>query len=70
MPSSDVDEWHRLVSEVPEQEEITIIAVSVALVLLSQCYSIDAIHGRMSHDAEARELDIYLLVGSEYLAES
>ena len=46
-------EWHRLVSEVPEQEEITIITVSVALVLLSQCHSIDAIHGRVSHDAEA-----------------
>ena len=30
-PCSDMDEWHRFVSEIPQQKEITVIIVSVAL---------------------------------------
>ena len=70
LPCSDMDEWHRFVSEIPQQKEITVITVSVALVLLSQSYTINSVHGRMSHDAKAGELDIYLLVCRKHFAET
>ena len=70
LPCSDMDEWHRFVSEIPQQKEITIITVSVALVLLSQSYTINAVQGGMSHDTKTGEFDIYLLVCRKHLAET
>lgn len=42
LPGANMDEWHRLVSEIPEQEEIAVVTIPVALVLLSERYTVDA----------------------------
>ena len=70
LPGANMDEWHRLVSEIPEQEEIAVVTIPVALVLLSERYTVDAVHRRMAHDAESRESDIDFLIGSKYLGKT
>ena len=67
LPGANMDERHRLISEIPEQEEVAIVTISVALVLLSERYTVDAIHRRMAHDAEPRESDVDVLIGSKHL---
>ena len=67
LPGANMDEWHRLVSEIPKQEEVAIVTISVALVLLSEGYSVDSIHRWVAHDTETREFDVDFLIGSKHL---
>lgn len=67
LPGAHVDEWHGRVAEIPEQKEIAVVCVAVALVLLPEGDAVNAVHRRMAHDAESREFQAYLLVGCKYL---
>ena len=70
LPGAHVDERHGRVAEIPEQKEIAVVCIAVALVLLSQGDAVNAVHRRMAHDAESRELQVYLLIDCKYLRQS
>lgn len=70
LPGAHVDEWHGRVAEIPEQKEIAVVCVAVALVLLPEGDAVNAVHRRMAHDAESREFQVYLLVDCKYLRQS
>ena len=67
LPGAHMDERHRLISEIPEQEEVTVVTIPVALVLLSERYTVDSVHRRVAQDAEPRKSDVDFLIGSKHL---
>lgn len=69
LPCADMYQRHRLVAEIPQQEQIAVVRIAVALVLLTQAYTVDAVHGGMTHYAEIRELNVNILIGGKGLAE-
>ena len=65
LPRTDVNQRHCLVSEIPQQKQISIVGVQVRIIFLSETDSIQSLLSRMFHNFKVTELQFYFLIHAE-----
>ena len=60
-----MNQRHRHISEIPQQEKISVVIVCAARIFLPECDAVEASHRGVTHDSELGEIHVDGLAGIE-----